>query len=209
MTTLAGRVGEWLRHDDSDPGALAAELANCNASELREILVELRPSIDRVRVSVTGLHWLGGGFGSMLAAARDLIDSSTSEITASVYSLTAGGEFHLKAIQCALERGVSCDLIINRLETKSPEVRRELMGMVAESEGALRIYDFSGGNGELHAKCLVVDRSRALVGSANWTWNGAFQSHEMGVRLEGPSAAAVAMLLDRLRLNAAATLWRT
>jgi hypothetical protein len=51
---------------------------------------------------------------------------------------------------------------------------------------------------KLHAKVLIVDRVEMLVGSANFTFLGLESNLELGLRVRGPQAAAVAERFDRL-----------
>ena len=51
---------------------------------------------------------------------------------------------------------------------------------------------------KLHAKCLVVDRLDALVTSANFTFHGLESNLELGLRVRGPQAGAIAERFDHL-----------
>jgi hypothetical protein len=51
---------------------------------------------------------------------------------------------------------------------------------------------------KLHAKVLVVDRVEMLVGSANFTFHGLESNLELGLRVRGPQARAVAERFDHL-----------
>lgn len=58
--------------------------------------------------------------------------------------------------------------------------------------------DFSNPDGsQFHAKAVVIDRKRALIGSANFTWGGMAINHEIGVLLKGKYAWDIASLIDR------------
>jgi phosphatidylserine/phosphatidylglycerophosphate/cardiolipin synthase-like enzyme len=51
---------------------------------------------------------------------------------------------------------------------------------------------------KLHAKALVVDRLEALVTSANMTLHGLQANLELGLRVRGPQAQAIALRFDHL-----------
>ncbi len=51
---------------------------------------------------------------------------------------------------------------------------------------------------KLHAKALVVDRLEALVTSANLTLHGLQANLELGLRVRGPQAQAIALRFDHL-----------
>jgi hypothetical protein len=60
---------------------------------------------------------------------------------------------------------------------------------------------------KLHAKALVVDRIEILVGSANFTFLGLESNLELGLRVRGPQAAAVAERFDHLIAAGAIIPW--
>jgi phosphatidylserine/phosphatidylglycerophosphate/cardiolipin synthase-like enzyme len=51
---------------------------------------------------------------------------------------------------------------------------------------------------KLHAKALVVDRLEALVTSANFTLHGLQANLELGLRVRGPQAQAIALKFDHM-----------
>lgn len=61
---------------------------------------------------------------------------------------------------------------------------------------------------KLHAKVLVVDRLEALVGSANFTFHGLESNLELGLRVRGPQAAAIAERFDHLIASGVLELWK-
>jgi hypothetical protein len=60
---------------------------------------------------------------------------------------------------------------------------------------------------KLHAKVLVVDRIEMLVGSANFTFLGLESNLELGLRVRGPQAAAVAERFDHLIASGVVRPW--
>lgn len=53
---------------------------------------------------------------------------------------------------------------------------------------------------QLHAKVLVSDRKKALVGSANFSWGGMIANYEIGIMLEGDAAWKMAEIIDKFAL---------
>ncbi len=51
---------------------------------------------------------------------------------------------------------------------------------------------------KLHAKALIVDRMQVLVTSANFTYHGMKHNLELGLRVRGPQALAIARRFDHL-----------
>lgn len=61
------------------------------------------------------------------------------------------------------------------------------------------LYDFSSeGWSDLHAKVIVADRSKAVVGSSNLSRRGMLTNYELAVLVEGNAAVTVAKAVDRL-----------
>jgi phosphatidylserine/phosphatidylglycerophosphate/cardiolipin synthase-like enzyme len=60
---------------------------------------------------------------------------------------------------------------------------------------------------KMHAKVLVVDRFDVLVTSANLTYHGLHENIELGLRVRGPQAAAIAQRFDNLIADQVLKLW--
>jgi phosphatidylserine/phosphatidylglycerophosphate/cardiolipin synthase-like enzyme len=60
---------------------------------------------------------------------------------------------------------------------------------------------------KLHAKALVVDRLEALVTSANLTLHGLRANLELGLRVRGPQAQAIALRFDHLIASGILSEW--
>jgi len=154
---------------------------------------------NRVKVVVTGTGWMGSGFGSIDSALDRLFASATNEISICAYSISSGAEVILERIESTLQRNVEVCLIINKVDKQEETVRKKLNDLLI-SYARLRIYNFQPreGDGDLHAKVIVIDRSQALVGSSNFSRRGLLRNHELGVIVEGNAAAEVARTLDLL-----------
>ena len=61
---------------------------------------------------------------------------------------------------------------------------------------------------KLHAKALVIDRLQVLVTSANLTFHGLKKNIELGLRLRGPQAQAIALRFDHLIAEGVLRPWR-
>ena len=79
------------------------------------------------------------------------------------------------------------------------EVRQRLVNLM-NGRPWCQVLDFSSPDPEedLHAKVVVADRTRALVGSANLSRHGLIINHELAVVIEGPPAGEVARTIDLL-----------
>ena len=127
-----------------------------------------------------------------LGVLADLIAEARSEILLVSYATAPGAEVR-SAIGDAVERGVRVTLLLER-SADNPQFTGSadpLPGIDAVRlcwPGARRPPGAS-----LHAKLLVIDRSTALVGSANLTGFGLERNFECGILLRGgPVPAAIA-----------------
>lgn len=50
----------------------------------------------------------------------------------------------------------------------------------------------------LHAKVIVADRKKAILGSANFSWGGMSSHYEIGVLIEGKDARTLSELVDEI-----------
>jgi phosphatidylserine/phosphatidylglycerophosphate/cardiolipin synthase-like enzyme len=170
------------------------------ASLLQDGLSAAARRIDSVTVVATGLGWLGAGVESIERQATEMLASAHREVILTAYLITAGSERVLSALVDALESGVAVKLLVNQLETQDSEVRHAIEQIGRRFPTTFKLSNFTGGGegGILHAKVLVVDRARALVGSSNLTLNGMVRSHELALFVEGPAADRVAACVDLL-----------
>lgn len=169
------------------------------ADRVARWLVNRARSTNEVGVVATGLSWVGGGTRSVEQTLISLITAASDEILVTAYSLTSGSSRVMDALVAAVSTGVRCAFVINRLDQQRHDVRLSLSELVARHPGVVSVYTFSDVASEgLHAKVVVVDRSAALVGSANLTFHGMTASHELGLLVRGPAAGAVAAAIDRL-----------
>lgn len=159
---------------------------------------------EKMRIVVTGTGWLGGGFGSIETSLESLLQTACEEILIVTYSITAGAEYFFERLEEALDRGVTVTVLINRYQNHPRKIRNLLEGLAREYP-YFKLYDFCPpeSDGDLHAKLVVIDRIRALIGSSNLSRRGLIKNHEMAVlvedRVAGDIASAVYKLLNTVR----------
>ncbi len=129
----------------------------------------------------------------------ELIDGAVQEVLlAAPYVDAAGLDVLQAALSVALTRRVDVTVVTS---TGRGEVFASLAGVVGcRDMGALRVTEVHTDVSSLgsHAKLVVVDRSRAYVGSANFTAAGFARNVEVGIQVEGAQVDEVARLLDAL-----------
>jgi phosphatidylserine/phosphatidylglycerophosphate/cardiolipin synthase-like enzyme len=194
-----------------DPGAAALlerEFVLMIASEgtvglARRLAAEVRratATCDRVSVVTTGLGWLGGGARAIERTLIQLIETAQRELVLAVYAMSAGPAQVWEALERAIDGGVSCTLLINRLTSQNHVMNERLQALRARHSSTFRLLDFVGETerDHLHAKIVVADRRRALVGSANLTAHGMLFAHELAVVIDGPTAEQIAARVEML-----------
>jgi cardiolipin synthase len=185
-----------IRLVERDPGSLpetlCASLSDCGRH------------FNQVSIAVTGLAWLGAGVPSVQQEIAALIDSARFEISLCAYSITAGGSALIERIATVARQGVTANCVVNDFAGQPEEIRGLLLKLSEELPGRLNLFDFTPDNrfAQLHAKVLVVDRSVALVGSANLSFHGMVANHELAMVVRGPAAEEIAARLEALRKSA-------
>ena len=164
-------------------------------------MVQSASRINRVRLAVTGLAWLGSGVQSVQQEMTSIIRSARSELALCSYSITSGAGLLIDEIADVARQGVLVTLIINNLRDQPADVRSKIRNWDEATRAHLRLFDFNTGDrqAQLHAKVIVADRTTALVGSANLSFHGMVSNHELAVILKGPVAEEIAGRLDTLR----------
>jgi phosphatidylserine/phosphatidylglycerophosphate/cardiolipin synthase-like enzyme len=199
-----------LRRGDDVPAlpglveAVAIEVASHGTEELPDrIAAEIHEAllnINRISLIVTGLGWLGGGIRAIENALLDLIGGAERELVLAVYTMSPGPAPLWRAMERAIDGGIRCTLIVDRLNEQNAEMKEWVRLLSDRHSDTLHVADFRGedGNDHLHAKIVVADRRKAIVGSANLTAHGLLLAHELAVMVEGPAAEEIAGRLDLL-----------
>lgn len=152
-----------------------------------------------LRVAVTGSSWMGGTIGSVDTALRELISGASRELQIATYELRMDATHLLDLLEDRLGAGVTVTIVVNRLDAKPTAVRQYLLELV-QTYSHCHLYTFEPPteDEDLHAKLVVADRERMIIGSANLSWRGLVENHEIAVRLEGADVASVASAVDKL-----------
>jgi cardiolipin synthase len=154
--------------------------------------------MSKIRVLVSGLNWMGSGIGSIESAIERLLAEARNEILLTAYSI-GNADRIFELLESALARGVRVRMVVNRLSEQHESVQRRLERLRQNyPHFVLLPFEPAEERGDLHAKVLVVDRQRALVGSSNLSYNGMVLNHELAVLIEGKESSEIARVIDRL-----------
>lgn len=150
------------------------------------------------QVLVTGRLFDDTGLRSIGPVIEDLIRSARSEVLMLAYLLSESAVPIVRLLESAVQKGIPLTLVVNDLETLPQTLKTRLDSLKQDYRHA-NILEFKGLKVEqLHAKVLVVDRKKALVGSANFTWGGLVTNHEIAVLLDGNPAWHLGNLIAKL-----------
>ena len=169
------------------------------------------PSDPAIELGVSGRFWIGKhktmkNFDMVIKTLK----SAKSEIRITTYSLGRKLDNELDKIFRVLidksNSGVSVQIIINRLEAqlKRGPVREKMK--VLESMPDATVLSFRPSDkrdtSDLHAKIFTVDGETAILGSANLSFSGMFDNHEIMVKISGKKfVAQINQLIDELAEN--------
>jgi cardiolipin synthase len=133
---------------------------------------------------------------------HELVASAEREIHLLAYVFTRAAAPLLTQVETALARGLRVTIVVNVIPGQNIEMQAELDVMRRAYAHTATIKCFAPDDGsQLHAKVLVADRERAVIGSANYSWGGLVANHEVGVLVEGRPAWELARMTDRLALQ--------
>lgn len=155
-----------------------------------------------VQVAASGACWVGRSARSVSQILIEAISGARREILILAYSMTPGAGTLLREVQARGRVGVRVRILVNRFSEQSRTSRTFLMGLVKGFPDG-RVYSFEPTTSEedLHAKVIVIDRSVAIVGSANFSWSGLARNHELCLEVRGETAEVIGKLIDDLILE--------
>lgn len=150
-----------------------------------------------VQILATGPEFIGEGVRGTGQVVEELITEAKNEIQILAYLFTKSGKV-ISLLEKSLRKGIKVSIVINDMENQDVEVKTKLRELSSEFSN-LKVIDFHRNSGEqLHAKVVVIDRKKAVVGSANFSWSGLTRNYEVGVLLSGEAAWKLGKIVDDL-----------
>ncbi len=153
---------------------------------------------EKIEIIATGKNIVGYGTRSIQGTIEELFKNAKDEIIIAVYSITGNLVDLYKILSDCASGGIKISFIINRLIEKDTKIIK-ILRKLSEKYNHVSIYNFTDeSNGDLHLKTIIVDRRKAIIGSANFSWKGMIQNHELGVLIEGKYAEKVGRLIENV-----------
>lgn len=141
---------------------------------------------------------LQSGVRATTAVVLDLLAGARQHVLVAGYEFNHGGVIFQPLHQAMAERGVKASIYLDVKPAPSPSSNLDAYLAVKAHQFLARNWRFGppfpelhywpagcahGSKCSLHAKCIVVDRERVLVGSANFTRRGYKHNLEVGIVL--------------------------
>lgn len=134
-----------------------------------------------------------------LHVVRQMISGSKGEILVAGYAITDAGGV-LGQLAEAASRGVRIVLVCSNWKDRTGKTAAMTTAEQWPSTApGPTIYEYLNDSPEsagMHIKCLLVDGTDMLIGSANFTFPGLNTNFEMGVRVNGSAAKSARAVFD-------------
>ncbi|WP_175059677.1 phosphatidylserine/phosphatidylglycerophosphate/cardiolipin synthase family protein [Thermococcus sp. 2319x1] len=152
--------------------------------------------VTTARILTTGNRLKRKEFRNIDTLVYELLENAIEQIHLVSYVITDGAMWLVDLIEKNLQKGRSVKFIVNELDP-SKRITERLYNMRVKYPD-FNLVEFSKKYpGEtIHAKAIVVDRRKAIIGSMNFTWGGMVGNHEIGVLIEGPDVEDLAYVFD-------------
>lgn len=139
------------------------------------------------------------GVRSAEPVIEEIIINASKEIQILAYVFTSKAIHILNQVEHAAKRGIKITIIVNDLQSQEGVIKAKLKTMEV-SFPHVQVFNFTDNTKkQLHAKIVVVDREKAVIGSANFSWGGMYSNYEIGLLVEGEPAWKIAQLVDSLK----------
>lgn len=151
-----------------------------------------------IQILATGKKFIGSGLRAIEPVLEELIISSEKEIHLLAYLFTTSAIKILELLESRAGRGIAILLVVNHIKSQPIEIQTWFQSASSRFPH-VKIVDFGGEHDDnLHAKVIVSDRKKAVVGSANFSWGGMVANYEVAVLVEGQPAWKLAAAIDSL-----------
>lgn len=142
-------------------------------------------------------------------AIYDLVEAAQEELLLVTYAAYRAKRT-LRALRDATDRGVQVKLVIELSQESGGKIAFDALATFRSEVPAARVFYWPlsrrmrtelGAYGSMHAKCLVADRARAIVSSANLTDYALEANIELGLLVGQTAAIRLADHFDQLILR--------
>jgi len=153
----------------------------------------------KVEILGTGSEFMKQGIRGTEPVIEEVIMQASKEIQILAYIFTAKAIHILRLVEQAAKRGLKITIIVNDLQVQDQTIKYQLEKMEATFPHVQVLNFTDNTKRQLHAKIVVADREKAVIGSANFSWGGMYSNYEVGLLIEGEPAWKIAQLVDSLK----------
>ena len=159
-------------------------------------------------IIATGTEFVNKGLRRTQPVIQDMIKNANKSIHILNYSFGPDAEGLWDMLDDILGKGKHVTIVVNdlsRLDDDNPhekKVKDRLYGLNNQfGKRNFVLADFKKPDGYMHAKVIVADRNKMIIGSANLSKGGLKNHYEMGVLIEGEEAGMVAKIIQQTSIN--------
>ncbi len=154
----------------------------------------------RIEIVATGPELIHGGVRSLEAVLEEIISGAEKEIIMITYMITEASLPMLRLIKEAMMRNVRVTFVLNSFSSLDTRIMKNYLHQLQkENPDQFRLINFRDKTGrDIHAKVTIIDRKKALIGSANLTRGGMVENYEIGVFIEDEAVWLLAKVIDYL-----------
>lgn len=149
----------------------------------------------KIKILATGSDFLKGDTDSTSLAIEELVVNTQNELQIMAYLISKHADKFMTIVKEALECGIKTTLIINQLEGQDQKIRKELFSWQKKFP-YFKLVDFNRYGKILHAKVLISDREKAVIGSANFSLGGLSKNYEIGMLIQGKEVWELSKIID-------------
>ncbi len=159
-------------------------------------------------IIATGTEFVNKGLRRTQPVIQDMIKNANKSIHILNYSFGPDAEGLWDMLDDILGKGKHVTIVVNdlsRLDDDNPhekKVKERLYGLNNQfGKRNFVLADFKKPDGWMHAKVIVADRKKLVIGSANLSKGGLKNHYEMGVLIEGEESWKVAKIIQQTAIN--------
>lgn len=156
--------------------------------------------------TVPDLTMLGGGIRATTPVVLELLASAKQRVVIAGYELNYGSVLFQPLHEAMTKHGVDVSILVDVPPVPGAKMNLDAHVLVHGHQFLSKNWPFGSplprvyywrascahqSRASMHAKCIVVDGQKVLIGSANFTQRGHKRNLEIGVRLDDPAAATV------------------
>lgn len=152
-------------------------------------------SKNKIQILSSGDIFVEEGVISIESKLLEMLDNTKHDLYIVMYTVSGKPQNFWNKLENLLKKGIQVNFIIEG----SIQHQRKTINILSNMQKYenFNLYFYSDEN-PLHAKLIVSDGEKAILGSANISGGGLVQNHEIAVYIEGEKAWTLKKLAEKL-----------